>query len=120
MGRGTNIRMAWAVQTARKGLGKSKSKGARVPASRIHQAHVEKTMQSRMISPDRLLERLERITAADRQKSENFLLIGDWTTRVSGVVAMSARPKDALDREQGQDSRPIKSFDDHAFSLRMI
>ena len=48
-----------------------------------------------------LLERLERITAADRQKSENFLLIGDWTTRVSGVVAMSARPKDALDREQG-------------------
>jgi hypothetical protein len=34
-------------------LGKSKSKGARVPASRVHQAYVEKTMQSRMISPDR-------------------------------------------------------------------
>src|ERR1035437_4014537 len=55
MGCGTNIRMAWAVQTARKGLGKSKSKGARVPASRVHQAYVEKTMQSRMISPDRHL-----------------------------------------------------------------
>jgi site-specific DNA recombinase len=51
---GTNIRMARTVQTARKGLGKSQSKGARVPASRVHQAHVEKAMQSRMISPDRL------------------------------------------------------------------
>ena len=55
MGGGTNIRMARPVQTARQGLGKSQSKGARVPASRLHQAHVEKTMQSRMISPDRLL-----------------------------------------------------------------
>ena len=54
MGGGTNLRMARPVQTARQGLGKSQSKGARVPASRLHQAHVEKTMQSRMISPDRL------------------------------------------------------------------
>jgi hypothetical protein len=44
------------VQTARQGLGKSQSQGARVSASRLHQAHVEKAMQSRMISPDRLLE----------------------------------------------------------------
>jgi hypothetical protein len=28
-------------------------------------------------------------------------LIDDWTTRVSGVIAMSARPTDALAREQG-------------------
>src|ERR1019366_2811274 len=55
MGRGTNIRMARAVQTARQGLGKSQSQGARVSASRLHQAHVEKAMQSRMVSPDRLL-----------------------------------------------------------------
>ena len=54
MGRGTNLRMARPVQTARKGLGKSQSKGTRVPASRVHQAHVEKTMQSNLISPDRL------------------------------------------------------------------
>src|SRR5450756_1654030 len=49
-----NIRMARAVQTARQGLGKSQSQGARVSASRLHQAHVEKAMQSRMISSDRL------------------------------------------------------------------
>jgi len=48
--------MARAVQTARQGLGKSQSQGARVSASRLHQAHVEKAMQSRMISPDRLLD----------------------------------------------------------------
>ena len=56
MGGRTHIRMARALSTARQGLGKSQSKGARVPASRFHQADVEKAMQSRMISPDRLLE----------------------------------------------------------------
>ena len=55
LGRRKNLRMARALQTARKGLGKSQSKGARVPASRVHKAHVEKAMQSRVISPDRLL-----------------------------------------------------------------
>src|SRR5664279_839236 len=54
MGRRTNIRMARALQTACEGLGKLQSQGARVSASRLHQAHVEKAMQSRMISPDRL------------------------------------------------------------------
>ena len=34
--------------------GLSQSQGARVSASRLHQAHVEKAMQSRMISPGRL------------------------------------------------------------------
>ena len=52
MGRRTHIRMARTLPTARQGLGKSQSKGARVPAPRLHQAHVEKAMQSRMISPD--------------------------------------------------------------------
>src|SRR3954468_5939236 len=56
MGGRTHIRMARALPTARQGLGKSQSKGARVPAPRLYQADVEKAMQSRMISPDRLLE----------------------------------------------------------------
>ncbi len=48
-----------------------------------------------------LLERLGRITLDDRKKAETFFLIGDWTTRVSGVIAMTAKPNDALAREQG-------------------
>jgi predicted NUDIX family phosphoesterase len=48
-----------------------------------------------------LLERLGRITPDDRKKADEFLLINDWTARVSGVIAMSANPEDALDREQG-------------------
>jgi hypothetical protein len=35
-------------------LGESQSQGARISAPRFNQAHAEKTMQSRMISPDRL------------------------------------------------------------------
>jgi hypothetical protein len=42
-------------------LGKSQSQGARVFASCLHQAHVEKAMQSRMISPDRLLEPIPEV-----------------------------------------------------------
>ena len=47
---------AWLPRCRRlaKDWGNSQSKGARVPASRFHQAHVEKAMQSRMISPDGL------------------------------------------------------------------
>jgi predicted NUDIX family phosphoesterase len=48
-----------------------------------------------------LLERLGRITSDDRKKADAFFLTDDWTTRISGVVAMSAKPKDALIREQG-------------------
>lgn len=48
-----------------------------------------------------LLEKLGRITPDDRKKVDEFLLIDDWTTRVSGVIAMSTKPEDALDREQG-------------------
>jgi hypothetical protein len=35
-------------------LGESQSQGARISASRFNQAYAAKTMQSRMISPDRL------------------------------------------------------------------
>jgi hypothetical protein len=39
-------------------LGKSEPEGARIPAPRIHQANVEKAMQSRMMFSDRLLDDL--------------------------------------------------------------
>ena len=52
MGRRTNVRMARAVQASRQRLGESQSKGARISAPRFNQNHAEKTMQSRMISPD--------------------------------------------------------------------
>lgn len=48
-----------------------------------------------------LLERLGRITPQDRQRTADFLMIDDWVSRVSGVVAMSTSPEDALQREQG-------------------
>lgn len=48
-----------------------------------------------------LLERLSRITNNDRLKAVDFLLTRDWTSKVSGVIAMSASPQDALQREQG-------------------
>jgi predicted NUDIX family phosphoesterase len=48
-----------------------------------------------------LLEKLSRITPPDMQKADDFFLIDDWTARVSGVVAMSTSPTDALKREQG-------------------
>ncbi len=48
-----------------------------------------------------LLERLGRMRPEDESSITNFLLISDWTDRVSGVVAMSASPEDALTREHG-------------------
>jgi hypothetical protein len=48
-----------------------------------------------------LLERLGRITSEDRTKADDFFLITDWTKRISGVIAMSTTPEDALAREQG-------------------
>ena len=54
LGRRKNLRMARALQTTHKGLGKSRCEGRSSPASRVHKAHVEKAMQSRVISPDNL------------------------------------------------------------------
>src|SRR5258707_14573157 len=56
VGRRTNVRMAWPVQASRQRLGERQSKSARISAPRFNQTHAEKTMQSSMISPDRLLE----------------------------------------------------------------
>ena len=53
VGRRTNVRMARPVQASRQRLGESQSQGARISAPRFNQTHAEKTMQSRMISPDR-------------------------------------------------------------------
>jgi len=69
------------VQTARQGLGKSQSQGARVSASRLHQAHVEKAMQSRMIFPDRLL-------GADMRRREFITLVGGERAKFSIVSRM--------------------------------
>jgi site-specific DNA recombinase len=52
--RRANFRLARTMPKARQGLGKSQLQGARFPAPRLHQAHVEKTMQSRINSSDRL------------------------------------------------------------------
>lgn len=49
----------------------------------------------------RMMERLARIRAADRERIESFLLIDDWRKRLSGVVLMLASPADSMDREKG-------------------
>jgi predicted NUDIX family phosphoesterase len=48
-----------------------------------------------------MLERLGRIRPKDREETTAFLLGSDWVRRVSGVIAMSASPADAMAREQG-------------------
>ena len=52
--RRTHVCMAWPMQTTGQGLGKSKSQGARIPASRIDQTDAPKAMQSSVMFPDRL------------------------------------------------------------------
>ena len=53
----TNLRMARTVQASRQRLGEPQPKSTRISAPRFNQAHAQKVMQSRMISPDRLLGR---------------------------------------------------------------
>lgn len=47
------------------------------------------------------MERLSRIRPAERKVIEEFLLLGDWCNRISGVVLMTANATDALKREKG-------------------
>src|SRR5258708_21459638 len=49
-------RMAQSLPTARQGLGEPQQKGARVLAPRINPPHAQKTLQSGLNSPDRLLD----------------------------------------------------------------
>lgn len=48
-----------------------------------------------------MMERLVRIRKADREILEKFILIDDWRTRIAGIILMTARPADALEREKG-------------------
>jgi predicted NUDIX family phosphoesterase len=48
-----------------------------------------------------LLQKLNRIRDRDRINTANFLLTNDWAGRITGVIAMSASPDDALKRERG-------------------
>ncbi len=50
----TDLHMAWPMQTTGRESGKSQSKGARISAPRIHQAHARNTVRSRLMFPDRL------------------------------------------------------------------
>src|SRR5258708_14973887 len=55
--------MAQSLPTARQGLGEPQQKGARVLAPRINPPHAQKTLQSGLNSPDRLLAQID----VDRQ-----------------------------------------------------
>jgi predicted NUDIX family phosphoesterase len=48
-----------------------------------------------------IMEKWERIRKAERKAVEDFLMLGDWRKRISGVVVMTASPQDAMQREQG-------------------
>jgi predicted NUDIX family phosphoesterase len=48
-----------------------------------------------------LMERLARIRREERELIERFLLIEDWRRRLTGVVVMTTKPDDALNREKG-------------------
>jgi hypothetical protein len=44
---------------------------------------------------------LGRIRKEDKAQVEQFLLMGEWRRRISGVIVMLANPEDALQREKG-------------------
>jgi len=48
-----------------------------------------------------MMEHLARIKKADREIVERFLLMEDWRKRVSGVIVMTASPRDSMSREKG-------------------
>jgi hypothetical protein len=55
MDRRANLRLARTMPKARQGLGVPQSQGARLPQARFHPPHDAKTMQFKMMFPDRLL-----------------------------------------------------------------
>src|SRR5712672_1160656 len=60
--------MAQSLPTARQGLGEPQQKGARVLAPRINPPHAQKTLQSGLNSPDRLID-----PAADRRELQPLI-----------------------------------------------
>lgn len=49
----------------------------------------------------RLLEKLKRLSAEDRQTIEKFMLLADWRKRISQVFVLTVDPEEALAREEG-------------------
>ncbi len=49
----------------------------------------------------RLLERLRRLQADERNAIERFVLLGDWRKRISQVFVLTVDPDEALAREEG-------------------
>ena len=56
-----------------------------------------------------MMEQWVRLSPADRERIESFLLIDDWRKRLSGVILMLASPEDSMDREQGLLPVPTSS-----------
>lgn len=50
----------------------------------------------------RMMENLARLRVLEREVIEKFLSMGDWRRRITGVVVMTAEPKDSMKRERGQ------------------
>lgn len=48
-----------------------------------------------------VMERLNRLRAEDREILEKFLLLPDWRQRITGVIVMTAAPRDSMERERG-------------------
>ena len=48
-----------------------------------------------------MMEHLARIRHNDREVVEQFLRITDWRRRITGVIVMTASPRDAMKREKG-------------------
>ncbi len=48
-----------------------------------------------------VMERLARIQPEERQAVERFLLLKDWSRRVTGVIVMTTSPHDSMERERG-------------------
>ena len=48
-----------------------------------------------------MMERLCRITSAEREVIERFLLCAEWRKRITGVIVMTASPETAMKRESG-------------------
>jgi hypothetical protein len=55
--RRTHLRLARPLSTTGQGLGMPQPQGPRLPAPRLHPPRAAKTMQSRMMFSDRLLDR---------------------------------------------------------------
>lgn len=48
-----------------------------------------------------MMDRLSRLTTVAREAVEDFLLIEEWRSRITGVFVMVASPEEALHREHG-------------------